>query len=404
LIGQVFTANRKQADQAVRLLRHDGMPHAIEIAANADQVINVLADILPRWPAIAPNGPAPLRLAHRGGEFQIQSPWLNAPLSAESPVSAACALIIEMARSWLSARPGHLCLHCAAFLSHGRLIILAGTNRSGKSTLAAALGAAGVKLYCDDMLPLTPNGLGVALGVPPRLRLPLPDAVGNSLAGRAAAQMVASDGRYGYTIPPHLAAHGQTAPLGGIVLLDRVEGQPVGFHQVARNEALAHLLLRNLHRDISASETITRLMDLSGNVPATRMVYSDIDEAVASLMALDPDHWPIGGASGQADWKAPISPKPLPPGDQPFRHIENVSAYEVDSEMFVAHPLTEEILRLNAVAAIVWDLLSEPVSRDELAALLHEAFPAEAPDRISSDIDNLIAALIARDLIRPVAI
>jgi len=391
----------QQVDEPVHLLRHAGMADAVRIAAGAAPVAEALAAILRNWPAVAAGtAPARLGVAGRPGRYRIESPWLETPQLAETPTSAACALVIEMARSWLEAQPGRLCLHCAAFESDGRLIVLAGTNRAGKSTLAAALGAAGARLYCDDMLPLTPEGLGIALGVPPRLRLPLPEGVADSLAGTAARAMVSADDRYGYALPPGLAAHADMAPLGGIVLLDRLPAAPTRFHPVARNEALAHLLLRNLYRDIGPGDAIARLLPLAEGVPAIRMVYSDIDDAVGRLLALHPARWPEGEPEPGTQWDdAPAPPDPVDPAGL-YRHAEGVATHELDGELFAAHPQTEEIYRLNTVAAVVWELFSEPTGRDEVVAMLMEAFAGEAQDRIAGDVDRLMAALASRDLIR----
>lgn len=389
----------QQAGRGDRLLHYSGMGDSISLAPRAELVASALEAILPNWPTDDADHPARIRVAGQVGDFRIQSPWLGNEQTATTPTSAACALIIEMARSWLDAHAGMLCLHCAAFELNGRLIVLAGTNRSGKSTLAAALGAAGARIYCDDMLPLTPEGRGMAFGVPPRLRLPLPETLHGTLAASAAGQLVSSDDRYGYTMPHNLAPHGHSAPLGGIVLLDRVESGGPTFHAVDRSEAVAQLLLRNLHRDIGAGETVTRFLHIAQSVPVISLRYAGIDEAVGTLMAPDYAAWPEGETAAAPAWTGGVTTSPIRT-TTPYIHSPDVWTQAVDGDLFAVNPETEDIFRLNPVAAVLWDMFAEPTTVMDAADLLAAAFPDESAEAICADVELLMATLFERGLIR----
>lgn len=382
-----------------RPLQFVGMGDSIALGNGTEAVAAALDSILPHWPRCQVIEGAPrIEVDLQDGEHRIASPWLETPQWAATPASAACALIIEMARSWLHARPGMLCLHCAAIERHGRLIVIAGTNRSGKSTLAAALGEAGATVICDDMLPLTEDGDGVALGVPPRIRLPLPDSLKTGLVGRAAERLVAADERYGYTMPRAMAPHGTSLPLGGIILLDRIEAGETSFHAVDRGEALAQLLLRNLHRDIDAGNTLDRLLKLADRLPVARLRYADIEDAVGRLMTLDPDNWPETLPPLAENW-AQDTGSSLLDRQTMLTQANGVATRDVDGEIFAIDPRTEELFRLNAVAAIVWDILAEPVSVAEIADIIVEAFPHARPEQVEADIGSLVSALLERGLI-----
>lgn len=55
------------------------------------------------------------------------------------------------------------------------------SSKAGKSTLTVAFAAASYRVFGDDVLGLTAQGEGVAMGVAQRLRLPLPDIFPQSL-------------------------------------------------------------------------------------------------------------------------------------------------------------------------------------------------------------------------------
>lgn len=59
-----------------------------------------------------------------------------------------------------------------------------------------------------------------------------------------------------------------------------------------------------------------------------------------------------------------------------------VSATEIDGDVFLVEPDTEEVFYLNVVAGGLWRALAEPMDLAELAALMHSAFPS-APRRNS---------------------
>ena len=115
----------------------------------------------------------------------------------------------------------------------GGLIVFPSTYRAGKSTLIAALAASGVRTHADDLMPLT-QGEGVALGINPRLRRPLPANAPDRLLMFVARHAGPRDRRYQYLdLPaPLLSPHGERRPILRANLLFRgVEIGP-GRHRV----------------------------------------------------------------------------------------------------------------------------------------------------------------------------
>ena len=83
------------------------------------------------------------------------------------------------------------------------------------------------------------------------------------------------------------------------------------------------------------------------------------------------------------------------------RHPE-IDITTLDDGTFLVDPRTQAIFHLDALGGGVWSALAEPATRDELAALLGEAFPDTPPDTIAHDLDALLAELRERDLVEGV--
>jgi hypothetical protein len=96
----------------------------------------------------------------------------------ETSAEMLCDLGIDLAETFIRYRSAMQCLHCSAvaLCSEGeeRLVVFPNINRAGKSLLAASFLQHRVRLFADDLLAVTEEGEGMAFGLPPRLRLPLP--------------------------------------------------------------------------------------------------------------------------------------------------------------------------------------------------------------------------------------
>lgn len=93
------------------------------------------------------------------------------PLGAQAEALLEVHLPGSVLALWLERR-GLLCLHAAAFERDGRAVAMLGTNGAGKSSLAAALLAAGAQLLTEDVLVLEPTATGARVRPShPRMRL-----------------------------------------------------------------------------------------------------------------------------------------------------------------------------------------------------------------------------------------
>lgn len=86
---------------------------------------------------------------------------------------------------------------------------------------------------------------------------------------------------------------------------------------------------------------------------------------------------------------------------QRLRRRPDIAVTTLDDGTFLVDPRTQSIFHLDGLGGGVWSALAEPATRDELVALLAEAFPDTQGAVIARDLDALLAELGARDLLEP---
>jgi hypothetical protein len=267
-----------------------GIEAPLAFTPAAEPVRDALAAVLvgwPRSPAVA-TGAEPLvevDLDDRG--VHLTSPAGDWKRLEPTPESAVCTLVVELMAAYVDADPALGNLHAGAVEIGGRLIVFPATNRAGKSTLVTALGAASHRVFADDLLPIDLRSLdAVASGCLPRLRLPLPPSATEALKRAVEERSVLSDGYYGFVAPPadKVVRHGDRAPIGAVVLLDRVEMPVKARLEGARaDEALLRVLIQDTKSRYAARWTFERYFDLIETVRIERLTYSDIGDAISCL-------------------------------------------------------------------------------------------------------------------------
>lgn len=376
-----------------------------------------LRGAMPGWPLTAvPDGAATpsnqaLTVWREAGGYAQAVAGRTRPRSLPGAATAAASLIADLIDRLLEARPGQSGLHCAAVEIDGRLVLFPATHRAGKSLLCAAFAAAGHRVFADDVLMLEVDGRGAAtgeaLGIAPRLRLPLPAGLPGELAAFIAAQEGVSDRRYRYLGlgQARLADHGERRPLGAIVLLDRVAGTPSpSLTALSPGDGLLQLLGQSLAGGVAAdpARRLARLLPMMRDLPCRSLRYDDPVAAVERIVA--------GLAEAETGAPSVVS---RPGGDEAPPGVVLPSAAWHRRPVVAEYPLGEELFlvdreggvhRLSAVAGGIWRLLGlEALSPAEVAALLAERFPEIAPERLRADVSRLFqdlaaAGLIARDI------
>ncbi|HWL69184.1 MAG TPA: hypothetical protein VNS22_12460 [Geminicoccus sp.] len=217
-------------------------------------------------PVVAVDG----MLAHRPGSLGLGR-WL-----------ALRRLAVELApgRHWLAL------LHAATVAMPFGAVILAATSGSGKTTLAGALLAAGGALLSDD---ITPIEAGSRQAWPFPLAMSVKEGSWPLFARMHADFALTVPVSIGTTRVRYFAPARRSAP----------RGQPVAMVIVPRYRAGARLdrqrlrpieLLRSLVESgtwpPAAGRDLTDLLAWLERVPAFRLTYGDLDEAVAAIGAI----------------------------------------------------------------------------------------------------------------------
>ena len=395
----------------------EGISRPIELVGCA-HLQAYLADVLPGWPftEVAATKAEPIirivRQDDRG--CRLESPWLAEPFRDDTDVGIVCAFVLDLIAAYVAERPSLFCLHAAAAELGGRLVVFPSSYHAGKSTLVARLAAAGVPVHTDDVLAVTNAAeRGVALGVAPRLRLPLPGGADRTFRAFVASHRGRSNQRYLYlNLPPGtLAPHGRQTPIGGFVLLDRQPNGPAELVPASKGQVLQRVIVQHFARSMAATEIVDRLRGLVERVPCFTLRYARLDDAAGLLQ----DHvtaWPSGAHEEKAPSRDPgivpwqgagaggIWPRSSDAAVVPrFQQSPAVVLHAVDDDLFLVDPRTQSIYHLNLVGAGLWRLLEQPSTAAQAIDVLRAAFPSADPERIEGDVTALLDDLLANDLI-----
>jgi hypothetical protein len=394
----------------------EGLPATIEVP-DQPGFLEVLRSAAPDWPfaeSARPGEPVATVRA-RGSGYEILPSWHeDGDFIEATAVSAACSVIVDVITSYIEANPARLCLHCGSVILNGRLVVFPGRTRARKSTLIARMAAAGCVVYGDDVLPLDETDTrGVALGLAPRPRIPLPAGASDGFRRFIDGHAAAGDERYLYlNLAERLAPRGASAPLGAIVLLDRRDSGPAVFARASRAEALRALIRQNFARAEPADALLGRLHRVMARMPCLALSYSDLDEA-AELVRQTFSKWPpsldsdLVGTRGTGDDEhearfhaASGETAPLPRDREWFRNPA-VKLCVVEDEAFLADPDNTAIHHLDVIGTGLWNLLAEGIDQNEAVEVLHGAFPDVDHCVIARDVAALFSALAAARFIVP---
>jgi Coenzyme PQQ synthesis protein D (PqqD) len=354
----------------------------------------------------SPSGERPIISVHgKGNGYSITSPWLSDPVVERSAVGAIFSLVAELARAFAEEHSPRVCFHCAAVARHGRLIVFPNTENAGKSTLAARLAAAGLRIYADDVLPISSSGSeGMALGLAPRLRRPLPADAGAELCSFVEAHRGPADDEFLYlSLPPDLLAdYGETAPIGAVVLLDRQASAPARLAPIERGAALRHLVVQNFAPGGTTLPCLDRLLTLIRSIPCFTLRYSDLD--AAAIMLVDHFAGPNALQNARIERRETGMGVVLPaakarPQVPSFQQSLGVVVRAIEDDAFLVKPGEQAVFHLNALGASLWFLLEQPTTMETTTGLLKHLFPQVKGSRIKRDVRALFAGLQAAGLI-----
>ena len=214
--------------------------------------------------------------------FERRSKWLSKPAVFSNPVDSACDMIVDLIHAYVADHKGMLCLHCAAVEFNQGLVVFPNNYRAGKSTLSLKLVESGERLFTDDVLPISNQGnAGLALGILPRLRLPLPEQISSDFAKFIENMSGPQNDRYLY-IKLGLneqAALGTTAPIRGITILHREKNSEPQLSEVKKSTVVKDMILRNFARQNPGLEIVDRLYSIVEKAACYRLQYDNLEQA-----------------------------------------------------------------------------------------------------------------------------
>jgi hypothetical protein len=236
--------------------------------------------------------PPAVSVAHEGGAYVISSPKLKTPWRYADDADAICMFLLELLGAYADNRPDLFFLHAGAALLNDVLVVFPASGHAGKSTLIAALGAAGATIWADDAFPISlDRRTGSALGIAPRPRRPWPVSFSDPTRTFLDQHIATANEQFAYIALPD----GRQAPLGTerrigtFVLPERVE-QPKSSHRIeldtaSRAETMARLIGQYLGKPPPAHDMVEKLAALLASVPCLRLKYAEADMAADYLLS-----------------------------------------------------------------------------------------------------------------------
>lgn len=273
-------------------LRFKGISSPISLE-DTPELLEAIQTTFPAWPwrKLSRRSPLPavIRFTHDGTQFHRHSRWVDTPNPDDDPADAMCNFVSDIVDCYLDEHPGTLGLHASAVRLGKGLIVFPSTHRAGKSLLTTLLVSKGGILFSDDVLMIPKRGRhGMATGIAPRLRLPLPSQVGSAFEGFIEQQGLCANERYGWVRlgPQNIAPLGEKAPIAAIIMLNRQEDVAVAPELTEAPRALAlHTLVRQgFELGDSASDVLKRLSTVAKHSACYTLNYHSAEQAADYLV------------------------------------------------------------------------------------------------------------------------
>lgn len=329
---------------------------------------------------------------------------------SSNPVNRICDLIIELNWSRLRQNNELMCLHAAGIQMGEALVVFPSRRRAGKSTLTAELSRRGHRVFTDDILAvqLSSDGIaeGLATGVSPRLRLPLPPEASERFYSWVEQDQGPANKQYKYLTEAPVAGFDKAAPIGAIVTLNRVEEDVTpSFSDMDAKEVLPVLIHQNFGRFANSGRILSAFGAIARDLPCLKLTYGSFEQAADFLEEAVQKGLLAQHAVAEADSNAlPDFERLKEPFEEARRYRQRAGfqCINTDDEAFVADANGVGIFRLGPGMIPIWLLLQEPVSLEEIIAVLSEVFPDVMPDTLLSDTRKAMRKLNHAGLIDPV--
>lgn len=373
---------------------------------NCEDLVDSLPRAFPGWPfnVESDNAQTPvLSLTREAGTYILEGNLIPEPLKRNDKVDAICALVAELIRAYVHQDDRLLCLHGAAAEFAGKLVIFPSQYRAGKSILSACLAAAGVPLFCDDVLPIDHSTQrGIASGLALRLRKPLPGNLARESLRFIEAHNCLQGEHYMYlNLDANvMASRGKALPVGAFVLLEREAGNTTILEDVSEAAVLRQVIWQNFARETEAPKILDALNCMVAESKCFRLRYDRAEDATWLLQQEFKDWSQVSTVADFCEvspYRSTTTDSGLAPHQ--YRQKPGISVVEMDNQSFLADQQGAAIHHLNSTGSSIWGLLAEPIKLEEIVGVLKTAFPDLEREQISCDVNLLIDELMRKNLL-----
>jgi hypothetical protein len=142
-------------------------------------------------------------------------------------------------------------------------------------------------VYCDDVLPIEPEkNDGVAMGIAPILRRPLPAQLGAPLLDFIAARKGPANRGWLYVRlgGDEIAPFGERAPIRAFVFLDRKSRSRAKLETVDKSKMLKELILQNFADQVPPVEILDRLLSITQGAQCCQLRFDRVCDATRLLV------------------------------------------------------------------------------------------------------------------------
>jgi hypothetical protein len=239
-----------------------------------------------------PDITAHVRFEKRYGRYRWNAPWVPRARCAgrrgtRHANDAVCDFHYEFIDWCVMAMPESFYIHMAAARIGGNAVLFPALHKAGKSTLSLHLAKRGHRLIGDDVVAIDANTLEtVALGILPRVRLPLPVNRGDPDYAAFVTERPGIEGegwRYVGLDGDEIAPFGERTRAGAVVLLERTSEGAATLEPATKGEALRALIDRNFAIADRPGHVFDRLHELTLGTQSLRLKYSCPGEAADLL-------------------------------------------------------------------------------------------------------------------------
>jgi len=242
--------------------------------------------------AFEPSTAPYLTFRKENGLYSWDAPWIpegdrHIDPNSETVMDAIGGFHYEFIDWFVDLHPALFCLHTACVQIGNAGVLFPCVQKAGKSTLCMQLLERGHRLFGDDVVCLSTDGMfAQSLGLSPRLRLPLPTKVlSPSVIDFIQSRRGLSDEDWLYVklSNSELAPRHESCPIGGIVVLERHDTGKASMEDIPKSHALKALIDQNFGRIHDPNAIFDSLRALVSKVPCKVLKFSRPEDAAMLL-------------------------------------------------------------------------------------------------------------------------